>query len=66
MHLLEDSHYRKIRALKEEIEIIQSKLLDLKANLSRLKNPDFHEYTDEELDAMFAAALKFEKNLTNL
>jgi hypothetical protein len=39
------------RAMEEEI-------LDLKAKLSRLENPDNLQYTDDEMDAMSADTLK--------
>ncbi len=37
---------------KQEIDRLQQQIIDLKAELSRLKNPENLQYTDEELEAM--------------
>jgi hypothetical protein len=37
---------------KQEIDRLQQQIIDLKAELSRLKNPETPQYTDEELEAM--------------
>lgn len=39
-------------------KMFDQKIIDLKAKISRLQNPDNPQYTDEELDAMFHAAEK--------
>lgn len=53
-------NFDKIKKLEASIEELNQILLDLKAKLSRLKNPDYPHYTDEELDAMFEVAQKIE------
>jgi hypothetical protein len=40
-----DDHIKKLREFQEEI-------MDLKAKISRLENPDNPQYTDEEMNAM--------------
>lgn len=42
----------------EENEKLQSEVLDLKAKLSRLENPNNPNYTEEEMNAICAEALK--------
>jgi len=37
---------------KQEIDRLQQQIIDLKAELSRIKNPENPQYTDEELEAM--------------
>ena len=37
---------------KQEIDRLQQQIIDLKAELSRFKNPENPQYTDEELEAM--------------
>jgi len=55
-------HYEKIKSLEEKIAIVEQNILDLRAKVSRLMNPDYPQYTDEELDAMFEAASRVEKH----
>ena len=43
---------------KQEIDRLQQQIIDLKAELSRLKNPENPQYTDEEMDAMCSGAEK--------
>lgn len=37
---------------KQEIDRLQRQIIDLKAELSRLKNPENPQYTEEEMEAM--------------
>lgn len=57
-----EKHYEKIKSLQEKLEILEQNILDLRAKVSRLMNPDYPQYTDEELDAMFEAASRMEKS----
>ena len=43
---------------KQEIDRLQQQIIDLKAELSRLKNPENPQYTDEEMNAMCSGAEK--------
>jgi hypothetical protein len=43
---------------KREINRLQQQIIDLKAELSRLKNPENPQYTDEEMNAMCSGAEK--------
>jgi hypothetical protein len=43
---------------KKEINRLQQQIIDLKAELSRLKNPENPQYTDEEMNAMCSGAEK--------
>ena len=47
LKLIEDYHDK-----LWEVEKLEKEVLDLKAKLSRLENPDNPQYTDEEMDAM--------------
>jgi hypothetical protein len=43
---------------KKEINRLQQQIIGLKAELSRIKNPENPQYTDEEMDAMCSGAEK--------
>lgn len=60
-YILMNSHYEKIQFLEEKIASLEQNILDLRAKVSRLMNPDYPHYTDEELDAMFEAASRVER-----
>ena len=40
--------------IEKENEKLQSEVLDLRAKLSRLENPNYPNYTDQEIEAMCA------------
>ena len=42
--------------IEKENEKLQSEVLDLRAKLSRLENPNYPNYTDQEIEAMCAEA----------
>jgi len=56
-----EDHYEKIKILQEKLMFLEQNILDLRAKVSRLMNPDYPQYTDEELDAMIEAASRGEK-----
>lgn len=49
--LIED-HHKKVVELEKKIHDLEVEIIDLSAHLSRKENPDFPQYTDEEMEAM--------------
>ena len=52
--ILSEVHGKKVIELEDKIYVQEKEIRDLKAKLSRFKQPDNPNYTDEEMDAMSA------------
>ena len=52
--ILSEVHGKKVIELEDKIYAQEKEIRDLKAKLSRFKQPDNPQYTDEEMDAMSA------------
>lgn len=52
-----------IAELEHQIASVEREIYSLKAHVSRLLNPDYPNYTDEEIEAMCNEARRIEESL---
>ena len=52
--VLAEDYGKKVIPLENKIYALEGELRDLKAKLSRYENPDYPDYTEQEMDAMTA------------
>lgn len=50
--ILAEDHHKKVQELEKKIHDLEVEIIDLSAHLSRRENPDFSQYTDQEMEAM--------------
>ena len=55
--ILSEDHYKVIGNLENKIKELEEKVISLKAHLSRARNPDNPNYTDDEIEAMCSQAV---------